>query len=458
MSHTQRWRPICPELRKVQELAKAKRQEQFTSLAHHLTVEALRMAYYSLDGKAAAGVDGMTKETYSKGLEQNLVGLHERLRAGQYRAKPVRRVWIEKPEGGRRPLGIPCVEDKVVQGAMVEILQSIYEVDFHGFSYGFRPGRSAHQALQALQTVLQKGKVNWVLDMDISKFFDTISHRELLTMVRHRVVDRSILRLISKWLTVGVVEEDGRATGSKEGTPQGGVISPLLANIFLHYVVDEFVHTWRKTKAQGEVYIVRYADDFVIACEQLRDAETLRNALEKRLQEHGLNVNEDKTKLLRFGKGSNEGGGGSATFDFLGFTHIAGKSRAGWYLVKRKTARKRFARSLKTIAQWCKENRHAPLKWQWHKLSIKLKGHYNYYGVRGNFDALQRFRHEVWRHWLSALRRRSQKSNLGRLYEILRDTFPLPTPNITHPEGWLALNPGYLLGRAGCGNAARPDL
>ncbi len=261
--------------------------------------------------------------------------MYERLKEGKYRAKPVRRVWIEKPEGGKRPLGIPCTEDKIVQGATAEILQSIYEGDFHGFSYGFRPGRSAHHALQ---TVLQKGKVNWVLDMDISKFFDTISHQELMSMVRRRVVDKSLLRLIGKWLTVGVVEEDGRVIRSKEGTPQGGVISPLLANIFLHYVVDEYVQTWRKKEAKGEVYIVRYGDDFVIACEHLQDAEILRETLDKRLQEHGLKVNENKTKLLRFGKGSDGGGGGSEPFDFLGFTHIAGRSRAGGYLVQRKTA------------------------------------------------------------------------------------------------------------------------
>ena len=458
MSHTQRWRPICPELRRVQEKAKANLKEQFTSLAHHITVEALRRAYYALEGKAAAGMDGVTKEAYGKELEQNLASLHERLKEGKYRAKPVRRVWIDKPEGGKRPLGIPCTEDKIVQGATGEMLNSIYEGDFHGFSYGFRPGRSAHHALQALQTVLQKGKVNWVLDMDISRFFDTISHQELLSMVRRRVVDRSILRLIGKWLTVGVGEEDGRVIRSKEGTPQGGVISALLANIFLHYVVDEYVHTWRKKDAQGEVYIVRYADDCVIACEHLRDAEVLRETLEGRLQGHGLEVNESKTKLLRFGKGSDGGGGESKTFDFLGFTHIAGKSRAGWYLVQRKTARKRFTRSLKVIAQWCRENRHAPLKWQWQTLNMKLRGHYNYYGVRGNFDALQRFRHEVWKRWINALRRRSQKSNFGRLYELLRDKLPLSMPTITHPESWLAINPGYLLGRAGCGNSARPDL
>jgi len=442
----------------VQERAKAKRQEQFTSLAHYVTVEALRMAYNSLDGKAAAGADGVTKEAYGKELGQNLVRLHESLKAGQYRAKPVRRVWIEKPEGGERPLGVPCIEDKIVQGAMVEILNSIYEADFHGFSYGFRPGRSAHQALQAMQTVLQKGKVNWVLDMDISRFFDTLSHSELLSMLRHRVADRSILRLIGKWLTVGVMEKDGRVIRSKEGTPQGGVISPLLANIFLHYVVDEYVHEWRKKDAKGEVYIVRYADDFVIACEHLRDAEKMRETLEKRLQEHGLHVNESKSKLLRFGKGSDGGSGGSETFDFLGFTHIAGRSRAGWYLVQRKTARKRFTRSLKAIAQWCRENRHAPMQWQWRTLSSKLHGHYNYYGVRGNFDALKRFRHEVWKHWIGALRRRSQKSNFSSLCKLLREIFPLPKAVITHPENWLAVNPGYLLGRAGCGNSARPDL
>lgn len=458
MSHTQRWRPICPKLRKVQERAKANRQEQFTSLAHHITVDSLQRAYHALDAKASAGVDGVTKDNYGKNLEQNLAELHVRLRGGRYRAKPVRRVWIEKPDGGRRPLGIPCIEDKIVQGAAVEILNSIYEGDFHGFSYGFRPGRSAHQALQALQTVLQKGKVNWVLDMDISKFFDTISHRELMFMVRRRVVDRSILRLIGKWLRAGVVEEDGRVRRSKGGTPQGGVISPLLANIFLHYVVDEYVHAWRKKDAQGEVYIVRYADDFVIVCEQLRDAEILREALQKRLQEHGLTVNENKTRLLRFGKGGDGGIGGSDTFDFLGFTHIAGRSRAGWYLVQRKTARKRFTRSLKTIAQWCKENRHAPLRWQWQALSTKLKGHYNYYGVRGNFDALRRFWYEVWQCWIKALRRRSQTSNLRRLCKLLTDSFPLPKPTITHPESWLAVNPGYLLGRAGCGNSACPDL
>jgi RNA-directed DNA polymerase len=459
MSHTQRWRPICPKLRRVQERATANRQEKFTSLAHHITVEALLRAYHALDRNAAAGIDGVTKEGYSKELEQNLMSLQERLKKGKYRAKPFQRVWIDKPEGGKRPLGIPALEDKVVQGAVVEILNSIYEVDFHGFNYGFRPGRSAHQALQALQTVLQKGKVNWVMDMDISKFFDTISHKELVSMISRRVVDRSILRLIRKWLTVGVAEENGSVIRSKEGTPQGGVISPLLANIFLHYVVDEYVHTWRKTEAKGEVYIVRYADDFVIAFEYENDAMALRDLLQKRLEEHGLKVNKDKSKIIRFGRRfDGDRGTKSETFDFLGFTHIAGKSRNGWYLVIRKTARKRFARSLKAIAQWCKEYRHSPLMWQWQMMCTKLLGHYNYYGVRGNFEAISRFRHEVWKRWLNALRRRSQKVNINKLYLLLNNRFKLPVPKIMHPESWLPVNPGYLLGRAGCGNSARPDL
>lgn len=457
MSHTQRWRVICPELQRVQDRARGNPREVFTSLAHHLTVEALRRAYHGLRGDAAAGVDGVTKEAFGRDLEGNLAALHRQLKEGRYRAMPVRRVWIDKPQGGTRPLGIPAVRDKVVQAAVVEVLNCIYETDFHGFSYGFRPGRSAHHAVQALQTVLQKAKVNWVLDMDISSFFDTIPHGELMAMLRRRIADKGILRLIGKWLAAGVVEEDGRIERRKEGTPQGGIISPLLGNIFLHYVVDDYVSAWRKTEAKGEVYIVRYSDDFVIACEHEDDARVLQSTLRHRLDEHGLSVNENKSRLLKFGK-QWDGGKGSETFDFLGFTHIAGKSRQGRYLVIRKTSRKRFARALKAITVWCSRNRHRPLGWQWQQLCVKLQGHYNYYGLRGNFEALRRFRFVVVRRWLHALRRRSQKVNLGRLYEVLMTCYPLPVARITHTESWLPVNPGYLLGRAGCGNAARPDL
>lgn len=460
MSRTLRWRPICPRLIRVQEKARNSPQERFTSLAHLITKEALGRSYHSLDASAAPGTDGVTKEAYGESLCDNLDELHRRLINGKYRASPVLRRWIEKPDGGKRPLGIPTIEDKIVQGAVVEILNCIYEVDFRGCSYGFRPGRSQHHALQALQTVLQKGKVSWVLDADISKFFDTIDHKELMAVIKRRVTDRSLLRLIGKWLAAGVVEEGGRRIRAKKGTPQGGVISPLLANIFLHYVVDEFVLEWRKTEAKGEVYIVRYADDFIIACEHKEDVLVLMKALENRLREFGLILNKEKTRLLRFGQKwrNKEKSQRSETFDFLGFTHIAALSRKGQYLVKRKTARKRLNRSLLAIADWCSRNRHLPISWQWKQLRLKVKGHYNYYGVRGNFRALARFRHEVWRVWLNALKRRSQKVNKDRLYRVITSVFVLPSPKITHPEGWFDLNPGYLLGRAGCGNSARPVL
>lgn len=458
MSHTQqRWVPICPELRRVQEKARVRPEEQFTSLAHYLTIDRLRRAFEGIDPAAAPGVDGVTKQEYGQDLERNLNGLQERLKSGKYRAKPVLRSWIEKSDGGKRPLGLPSLEDKIVQGAVVEILNAIYEVDFYGFSYGFRPGRSAHQALQALQTVLQKGRVNWVLDADISKFFDSIDHKELVTVLRRRVIDRSLLRLIGKWLAVGVVEKDGRRIREKRGTPQGGVISPLLANIFLHEVVDTFVHQWRKEQAKGELYIVRYADDVVIACQQESDALVMLEVLETRLREYGLELNLDKTRIIPFGRFWQKREG-SGTFDFLGFTHAAGKDRQGRYLVRRKTSRKRLSRSLKAVGQWCKGHRHCPVRWQWVMLRKKLLGHYNYYGIRGNFESLRRFRHGVWKHWLRNLRRRSQKANLHRVYALVNEVFVLPTPRIMHSEGWLALDPGYLLGRAGCGNTARPDL
>ncbi len=376
MRHTQRWRPICPELYRVQEKARTKAKEQFTSLAHHLTKEALRRSYEAMDAAAAPGIDGVSKKEYGREQERNLENLHERLKSGKYRASPVLRRWIEKPSGGKRPLGLPTVEDKIVQGAVAEILNSIYEGDFYGFSYGFRPGRSQHHALQALQTVLQKGKVNWVLDADISKFFDTIDHKELLKAIRHRVIDRRLLQLIGKWLAAGAVEEDGRRERAKCGTPQGGVISPLLANIFLHYVVDTFVQNWRKEKARGEVYIVRYADDLTIMCEKENEVRELLAALKERLKAYGLELNDEKTRIIRFGRNwQDKSDTPSETFEFLGFTHIAGKDRQGRYLVRRKTSRKRLQRSLKGISQWCRRYRHTPVKWQWEELKKKLHGH-----------------------------------------------------------------------------------
>ncbi|MBM3294253.1 MAG: group II intron reverse transcriptase/maturase [Candidatus Aminicenantes bacterium] len=451
-NRTPRRTDLSPELLRVEEVARRKPKVTFTSLAHLLTVERLRKAFQGLDAAAAPGVDGVTKADYGQDLERNLSELQARLKAGRYRAGPVLRRWIAKPEGGRRPLGLPTVEDKIVQGAVVDILNAVYEADFYGFSYGYRPNRNAHQALQALQTVLQKGKVNWVLDADISRFFDEISHKRLIAVVRQRVNDGRLLSLIAKWLKAGVVEEDGRRTYPRKGTPQGGVISPLLANIFLHEVVDMFVQGWRKTEAKGEVFIVRYADDLVLAFEKEDDARRMLEELGQRLENYELSLNREKTRLIRFGQQGGE------TFDFLGFTHIAGRDRQGRYLVIRKTSRKRLNRSLKAVHRWCKKHRHRPVREQYEELSRKLKGHYNYYGLRGNYESLLRFFYRVWRAWGQALSRRGQKGHWVRLKRLLTEVFVLPRPRITHTEGWLRVNPGDLLGRAGCGNAARPVL
>jgi RNA-directed DNA polymerase len=443
---------LSPELLRVKEVARRQPKERFTSLAHFLTIERLKKAYQELEAAAAPGVDGVTKKDYGRNLDENLNQLQARLKNGGYRANPVLRRWIEKPDGGLRPLGLPTVEDKIVQGAVVTILNHIYEVDFHGFSYGYRPNRNAHQALQALQTVLQKGRVNWVLDADISRFFDTINHQQLMTVVQRRVTDGRMLGFLAKWLKAGIVEEDGQRTYPQSGTPQGGVISPLLANIFLHEVIDTFVHEWRKAEARGETYIVRYADDMVLAFENEDDAGRMLEELDRRLKSYGLSLNREKTRLIRFGRQ------GGDTFGFLGFTHIAGRDRRGRFLVKRKTARKRLQRSLKIAHQWCVKHRHRPVQEQHRELSRKLVGHYNYYGVRGNFKLLQRFFYLVWKTWVHALMRRGQKVNWSQLKRLVTEIFVLPRPRIMHTEGWFRVNPGDLLGRAGCGNAARPVL
>ncbi|MHC5112639.1 MAG: group II intron reverse transcriptase/maturase [Planctomycetota bacterium] len=457
MNHAQKWVPISPGLRRVQARARAHPLEQFTSLAHHLDEALLLQAYRRLKPGAAPGIDGETKTSYGMGLRSRLSDLHARLRTGRYRARPIRRKWLEKPDGGARPIGILTVEDKIVQGAVVEILNSIYETSFYGFSYGFRPGRNAHQALQALQTVLQKGQVNWVLDLDLAQCFDSITHEALQAGLQRRVKDRQLLRLIRKWLTVGTVEADGSRERQHRGTPQGAVISPVLANIVLHDALDEFIANWRRDAAHGEVYVVRYADDAVLAFEHENDARTLRQALIGHLAQFGLEVNEAKTRLVAFGQRPWRQGT-SGTFEFLGFTHYAGASRTGSYLVQRKTARKRLRRSLRLVSDWCRANRHKPVRWQWSRLSMMLQGHYGYYGIRGNYRTLARFRARVWHLWLGALRRRSQKCNLARLVRLLQKSLVLPHPRITHSDDWLPVSPGHLLRRAGCGNSARPVL
>ncbi len=451
MSHTRKWKVACPKLQRVQEVARANKEEQFISLAHHLTEEALLRSYRRLKASSAPGTDGQMKADYGKHLISKLKRLHERLRSGAYRASPALRHWIDKPNGEKRPIGLLNIEDKVVQGAVVEILNCIYEEDFYGFSYGFRPGRSQHHALRALQSYLQQGQVNWVLDLDLKGCFDNISHHALQETIRHRVTDRSIIRLIGKWLKVGVVEADGRREKGRRGTPQGAVISPLLANIVLHEAMDKVIHHWRQHEARGAVYVVRYADDCVLGFEYEEDAHALRAVLETSLAEYGLSMNEAKTRLIRFGRGWPGEGNQSETFDFLGLTHIAGKDRQGRYLVIRKTMRKRIQRSLKLVTDWCSKHRHQPVRWQWTELNRKLTGHYNYYGVRGNFATLARFRGRLRQIWFNALMRRSQKSKRQKVHHLVDEVFVLAKPRITHPEGWLTLTPGYLAGRAGAG-------
>jgi group II intron reverse transcriptase/maturase len=459
MKHTQKWEPICPKLRRVQERARANREERFTSLAHYLDEQALYRAYQGLRANAAPGPDGETKASYGKGLKTKLKRLHERLKAGQYRATPAKRLYLDKPDGGQRAIQLQTIEDKIVQGAVVEILNSIYEVDFAAFSYGFRPGKSQHMALQSLQTVLQKGKVNWVLDLDLKACFDRIEHEALMEVIQKRVSDKTLLRLIRKWLTVGYREGEGKRQKQRRGTPQGAVISPMLANIVLNEAMDQFVRHWRQDCAQGEVYIVRYADDAVLSFERKADAEVLQMALRENLWHYGLELNEAKTHLYAFGRNCPpRGPGKSASFDFLGLTHFVSRDRQGRYLVKRKTARKRLHRSLQATKAWCRKHRHEPLAWQWEKLSMKLRGHYAYYGIRGNLNSLEQFRYQVWKYWRQCLRRRSQTARKDRITRLLNERFVLPRPKIMQPDNWLPVDPGYLLGRAGCGNAARPVL
>jgi len=424
-------------LDRVNEAARRSRQTRFTALLHHIDVEALKCAYSRQRKKASPGVDGITVEEYGRNLEENLQDLCDRVHSGQYRPLPVRRVHIPKPDGGQRPLGMPALEDKIVQSAVAEVLSAIYEVDFLGFSYGFRLGRSAHGALDALQTAMMTQKVNWVLDADIRSFFDSVNHEWLLRMVSHRIADRRILRLISQWLRSGIVES-GEWKEMKEGTPQGAGISPLLANIFLHYVLDLWMQKWRRTEAKGQVTMVRYADDFVIGFQYEEDGRRLLSCLKERLAKFGLRLHEDKTRLIEFGRFAKSnrrqrGEGRPETFDFLGFTHYCGESRDGRFVVKRKTQHRRMIRKLKELRIEARKRMHDPVSQQQKWLTSVLRGHYNYYGITGNAWSMARFAFEVRKLWQRSLKRRSQKSGLTwQRYNDLLCLFPLPTPRITH--------------------------
>lgn len=425
-------------LERVREVAERDKQMRFTTLLHHVyNIEHLNAAYSALKRDAAAGVDGETWGHYGEALEAHLADLSGRLKRGAYRAKPVRRVYIPKADGRLRPLGIPTLEDKIVQRTTADVLHAIYEPDFLGFSYGFRPGRSPHRALDALYAGLLTRKVNWVLDADIRGFFEAIDHDWLVKFIEHRIADRRVVRLIQKWLNAGVLE-DGTRTRSEEGTPQGGSISPLLANVYLHYVFDLWAQRWLKTQARGDVIVVRYADDFIVGFQHRAAAERFLAELRERFAKFSLELHSEKTRLLAFGPYAAEhrrraGQGKPETFEFLGFTHICGKKRNGRFTVVRQTIRKRLQAKLSEVKAELRRRLHAPIPAVGRWLRSVVAGHLRYYGVPMNGPALYTFQFQVGRLWCRTLRRRSQTARLTweRMRRLIRRW--LPPPRICHP-------------------------
>jgi RNA-directed DNA polymerase len=422
----------------VRQAARERKGERFTALLHHLTPELLRSSFYALKREAAAGVDGVRWKEYETGLEDRLADLHSRVHRGAYRAQPSRRVYIPKADGRQRPLGIAALEDKIVQQAAVTILNEIYENDFLGFSYGFRPKRNQHQALDALTVGITRKQVNWVLDMDIRGFFDNMSHEWTIKFVEHRVGDPRMLRLMKKWLKAGVSEE-GKWQESRIGTPQGAVVSPLLANIYLHYVLDLWVEAWRRKAARGDVIIVRYADDVVMGFELKEDAERFLREVRERLAQFGLELHPEKTRLIEFGRNAvrnreSRGEGKPGTFDFLGFTHMCGKNRkTGYYEVKRKTVKKRMRAKLRALKEELRKRMHQPVAATGKWLQTVVRGYFQYYAVPGNTGSLGVFRDRLLVQWWQVLSRRSQKrlpswNRVGRIFKRW-----LPHPHILHP-------------------------
>ncbi len=428
---------VLSGLDRIRKAARERKQERFTALLHHIDVDLLRSAYGWLRKAASAGVDGVTWEEYGAGLEHKLVDLHARIHRGAYRAQPSRRVYIPKPDGRQRPLGIAALEDKVVQRALVEVLNAIWEEDFLGFSYGFRPGRGQHDALDALAVGIDRCKVNWILDADIAGFFDAVSHERLIKFVEHRVGDRRVVRLIRKWLKAGVAE-DGEVKPGEVGTPQGAVISPLLANIYLHYVFDLWAQQWRRRHARGNVIMVRYADDIVVGFEHQADAERFLAEMRERLAVFALTLHGEKTRLIRFGRFAAQnrkerGEGKPETFNFLGFTHICGRSRRGGFQLKRKTRRDRMQARLLAIREGLRRRMHTTLEQQGDWLRQVMGGFFAYHAVPTNADALAAFREHVIRLWRRTLRRRSQKDRTSwERITMLAERW-LPRPRITHP-------------------------
>lgn len=435
---TQRRTSTPSALERVRQAAKKDKKQRFTALLHHVyEVERLRLAYRLLKRDAAAGIDGETWQHYGEHLEGNLQDLSERLRRGAYRAKPVRRAYIPKADGRQRPLGVPTLEDKIVQRATVDVLNAIYESDFLGFSYGFRPGRNQHDALDALSVGIWARKVRWVLDADIRSFFDTMKHEWIVKFLEHRVGDERVVRLIQKWLSAGVIE-DGTTTRGEEGAVQGGSISPLLANIYLHYAFDLWAHRWRNQPGHGDVIVVRYADDFAVGFEHERDARAFLSDLRERFAKFGLELHPDKTRILEFGRfaATNRARRGEKkpeTFDFLGFTHICAKTRNGRFTVRRQTMKKRLRAKLSQVKSELRRRITKPVPEQGAYLRAVLTGHARYYGVPGNGAALQAFRQQLGWLWGRTLRRRGNRRVLP--WERLRPHIQrwLPHPHICHP-------------------------
>ena len=416
--------------------ARNDKEVRFTNLMCHIKVPLLKEAYQRLRKSAAPGIDAMTWNEYGVCLDERLTELQDRVHRGSYHPQPVRRVYIPKGDGRMRPLGIPTLEDKVLQQAVRMVLEPLYESVFMGFSYGFRPGRSAHRALDALAVAMRK-KVNWILDADIRAFFDNVEHAWMQRFVEHRIGDRRLVRLLMKWLKAGVMEE-GQLHEVEAGTPQGGVISPLLANIYLHYVLDLWAHSWRKKQARAEVYLVRYADDFVMGFKDGRDAIAMRKALRERLAQFALELHPEKTRVLSFGRyawerAEDRGKKKPGTFDFLGFTHISARTKTG-FLLLRQTSRKKRQAKLGEIRKELRRRRHAPLDETHVWLSSVLRGHYNYYGVPTNRRGMRTFRAHVKHAWYRQLSRRSQRAQLyTRDKQRIDERFPLPKPRFTHP-------------------------
>jgi group II intron reverse transcriptase/maturase len=437
MRRTQGRESMSSGLERVRERAKAEKKERFTALLHHVDIDLLRSAFSWLKREAAPGVDGVTWQQYEQNLEDNLVDLHARVHRGAYRALPSRRKFIPKADGQQRPLGIAALEDKIVQRAVVEVCNAIYEEDFLGFSYGFRPKRGQHDALDALAVAITQTPVNWIVDVDIRAFFDTLSHEWLTRFVEHRIADTRMIRLIRKWLNAGVMD-DGEWSASKAGTPQGAVVSPMLANIYLHHVFDLWAERWRHHEAHGNVIYVRYADDVVAGFEHENDAVRFLADLGERLEKFALSLHPDKTRLIEFGRhaADNRKKRGLAkpeTFNFLGFTHICGRSRKGYFALKRKTRRDRMRMKLKALKEELRRRMHAPIPEQGRWLAQVVRGYFAYHAVPTNAQRLAAFRYHVTLLWYRTLRRRSQKDwtkweRMARLAAAY-----LPPVRILHP-------------------------